>query len=404
MDLHNIIGIDPDAMGFECALVDAKNSTQKVIRKHFYVSSEHLAEFVAWTKSINNVVVAIEGIGGQSAPIEKALRIAGIDFYSFKPIDVTKARELLIGENKDNANDAESTARLVIQFNVNDMLEKHKQIHLIDDGLRDLTRVYQSFVSKRTSYINLLWKELRKASADLYLFLCGAHLDATKKDSILGNIAILLLFINASDIGKWHTMSDEEMLKTMGGRKYKSVMQHITHLKNVSSKCNEIPFSLVLSIQSLANIIMQHNLQIKAIQNQLIQVAKKNPYITKLASFKGIGIVSAAIIVAETITISRFKTNDNLASYCGLGRKSSSSGNESEGKKSRPSTKYNRRLKNVFLTIARTYVQFNAKEHLSMYYKNLVKKGMKPLEARKRVARGLVRNFFKELKSIESGI
>ena len=49
---------------------------------------------------------------------------------------------------------------------------------------------------------------------------------------------------------------------------------------------------------------------------------------------------------------------------------------------------------------AKNFVIFNPDLHLSGYYNNLVKGGMKKIDARKRVARALVRVFFKDLYSV----
>lgn len=52
------------------------------------------------------------------------------------------------------------------------------------------------------------------------------------------------------------------------------------------------------------------------------------------------------------------------------------------------------------MTAAGNYVIFNPDLHLAGYSRNLVKGGMKKTDARKRVARALVRVFFKDLYSL----
>jgi hypothetical protein len=52
------------------------------------------------------------------------------------------------------------------------------------------------------------------------------------------------------------------------------------------------------------------------------------------------------------------------------------------------------------MTAARNYVIFNPDSHLAGYYRNNVKGGMKKTEARKRIARALVRVFFRNLYSL----
>ena len=52
------------------------------------------------------------------------------------------------------------------------------------------------------------------------------------------------------------------------------------------------------------------------------------------------------------------------------------------------------------MTAARNYVLYNPDFHLAGYYRNLVKAGMDPMEATKRVARALVRVIFRTLSSL----
>ena len=52
------------------------------------------------------------------------------------------------------------------------------------------------------------------------------------------------------------------------------------------------------------------------------------------------------------------------------------------------------------MTAARNFVLYNPDSHLSGYYRNLTKRGMKSLEAKKRVARALVRVIYRKLRAV----
>jgi hypothetical protein len=62
---------------------------------------------------------------------------------------------------------------------------------------------------------------------------------------------------------------------------------------------------------------------------------------------------------------------------------------------------FNHRLRDIFMTAARNYMLFNSDSRLAGYYRNLVKAGMNPVEATKRVARALVRVIFRILSSLD---
>jgi hypothetical protein len=62
---------------------------------------------------------------------------------------------------------------------------------------------------------------------------------------------------------------------------------------------------------------------------------------------------------------------------------------------------FNHRLKNIFFTAARNYTLYNPDSHLTGYYRSLKARGMKQIELYKRVARALLRRFYKDLKTTE---
>jgi hypothetical protein len=112
---------------------------------------------------------------------------------------------------------------------------------------------------------------------------------------------------------------------------------------------------------------------------------------------RGIATITATTMIAEIIDIRRFAREDSLACYSGLGMKEHSTGPTF---RMVASQLFNHRLKDVFMTAARNVVHFNPDSHPAGYYRNLVKAGMSPLGARKRVARALVRVIYRELSAL----
>ena len=60
-------------------------------------------------------------------------------------------------------------------------------------------------------------------------------------------------------------------------------------------------------------------------------------------------------------------------------------------------------LKDAFMTAARNVVYYNPDSHIAGYYRNLVKAGMSPLAATRRVARALVRVIYRRLSALTVG-
>ena len=105
-----------------------------------------------------------------------------------------------------------------------------------------------------------------------------------------------------------------------------------------------------------------------------------------VAEMRGIATITAATMIAEIIDIRRFAREDSLACYCGLGMREHSTG---QTMNMVPTQLFNHRLKDAFMTAARNVVFYNPDSHIAGYHRNLVKAGMSPLAATKRVARAL---------------
>ena len=68
-----------------------------------------------------------------------------------------------------------------------------------------------------------------------------------------------------------------------------------------------------------------------------------------------------------------------------------------------PTELFNHRLKDTFMTAAWNVVHYNPDSHVAGYHRNLVKAGMSPLAATKRVARALVRVIYRKLSTLDCG-
>jgi len=396
MNQKRAIGIDPDAKGFQCILLT--EGIQKGESKHFTVSKDDLQKFVKWIQSLKDVIIAIEGSNGQSKPIEQALRTNKIIFYSFKASDVEKYRRAVIGENKDNDRDAEAVASLALSLEKQNRIAFYKRVWFPDEGLQLLTRNYARLTKNKTAEINNLWKLIRNGSPDFYLMLKDAKMAGKDgKISKMNNKSLLTLLYSKSDLSEWKNLSDKEIFEAMGGKNYRGINEIIIRIKKIAKAITHTDESIYELIKISAETILSIKKQRSAIEKQIARKAAKDLGIQNLTEIKGVSMITASTIIAEIIDIRRFLKNDNLASMAGFGRRKYSTGDKS---KEKSAYNYNRRLKNIFITAAKNFVLYNPDHHLTGFYRNLRKTGMKKIEAYKRVARSLVRMFFKRLYSI----
>jgi transposase len=398
MIMKTAIGIDPDALGCEAVLVNSSCEIVKV-RKSFDFSTSGLNKAIRWFQSHPGAIICIEGLNGQSKPLEDRLQKEGMIFYSFKSSDVEYFRHPVMGENKNNEIDAEATARFGLALYGQNKLEMYRRVFLPDNSLRSLTRELERITRKKTEEVSTIWKAIKAISQDLYLALSGNHKEIAISGNIVQNKCILKLFTAIPDVKQWKSMTTQEFINAMGDPTHSGRDNLIAALKKVSALCLSSSEGEVVVIKNCARRL----LLLKELKDDVISAMKRitesNTAVQKLIEFKGIAVSTAATIIAEMIDIRRFMNDDRLASYAGLGMKEKSTGRKTNKKMVR--TKHcNHRLKNAFMTAAGNFVLYNKDSHLTGYFKNLRKAGMSAMEARKRVARALVRRFHKILREI----
>ena len=136
-----------------------------------------------------------------------------------------------------------------------------------------------------------------------------------------------------------------------------------------------------VELQVAASTALAIKQAVRLLYHQIEAEVERNAYTSRLMEYGGIGAITAAQIV----------------SYAGLGRREHKTG---VGTTERNTFMFNHRLKNTFFTAARNYTLYNPDSHLTGYYRSLKARGMKQTELYKRVARALVRRFYRDLKAM----
>ena len=345
-----------------------------------------------------NLAAGIYSSNGFSRPVEQAFRKEQVVFYSLRPNDVSKFRKVVLGQNKNNEKDAESVARYALALQSQGKLEKFRRVWFPNESLRLLTRGYERKSKELTAEINRMWKVLRIASPDLYLALAGTNPEVEITEKVLQQQGILSLLEQKPDLDEWRNLSMEAFRTAMGGGNYRGREKLIAELQQLSAIFSPTPAPVSLMIKNAAQTILQIKRQLNEIKKMMGEITAENTAVKALEQMKGISVITSSTLMAEIIDIRRFANDDHLASYGGLGRSEYSTGDRS---KMIPNPQFNHRLKDVFMTAAKNFVINNPDSHLSGYFRNLVKKrGMKPNEAYKRVARALVRVIFRTLRSV----
>ena len=246
-----------------------------------------------------------------------------------------------------------------------------------------------------------MWKLLRLASPDLYLALAGTNPEVDITDKVLQQQGIVRLLEQKPDLHKWRNLSVEDFKNAMGGKTYRGRENLIAELQKLSASFQPTSPAVSLMIRNAAQTILQMRQHLNEIKKMMGELTTENRAVKALEQIRGISVITSSTLMAEIIDIRRFANDDHLASYVGLGRSEHASGDRN---KMIPNPQFNHRLKDVFISAAKNFVQNNPDSHLTGYFRNLVKKRkMKPNEAYKRVARALVRVIFRMLRSLVEG-
>jgi len=393
MNPVSFVGVDPASGDFQCALT--RQGERHIVFRTFSVAESQLHQMVDWIRNEHIDIVAIEGQGGYATPLEKTLRGASIPFYSFSPFKIAKYRQAVLGQHKNNLKDATTVAFYARQLAAQDDLEPYRRTWFPDEVLRPLVRMYEQKQKEATREINRLWQTIHGISGDLYLFLKGSAPGTHNKRS-LSQQWMLKLFAWYPDVHTWQSFTPDGITTVLKEHRA-GIIEKVMCLKDMVSCVSWYSDIEKLRLQVSATTALALKQVVRSLYHQIEAEAAKNPATQRLMCYGGIGALTAAQIVGEIADISRFPNNNHLASYAGLGRREHKTGT---GNTERRNHLFNRRLKNTFFTAARNYTLFNPDSHLTGYYRSLRSRGMKPTEVYKRVARALVRRFYRDLTII----
>jgi len=385
------VGVDPDSKGCEFYLLGGARDESR----RFGMDYASMKDCIRWLKKTGNVVVGIEGKGNYSRPLEEALDSEGIRYENFSADKLYHFRQSMIGANKSNRNDAMAAA-LFLKNLYENMPDEPERLISLESDLRELTREIARKSKQATFLTNRLWKQLRRASQDLYMWLSGSDEDSGGEKRA-DKLCILRLIAARPDVSGWKTLTEAEFLEAAESRKTKNWQVILEGLRK--STAHAVPAKALQKIllKQTAEELLSLKKQMSELEKALEEVAQDYPDVLRISANRGIGIRLASAFVAEIADIRRFANDDKLASYAGFGRREYSTGDTKRMIRSR---KFNHYLKDSVMQMSLRYVQWNPDSVLGRYCHALIKKGMKKMEAYRRVGRALIRQFYREMKSM----
>jgi transposase len=392
MNLVPVAGIDVGKRFSEMAILSPSNEVYARIRINHdsYSNFERAFELLRKTEKEFAVkpVVVMESTGHYHKILFHSLTKIGYEVCVINPIQSDSIKNIGVRKVKNDKVDARKIA-LLYRF------EQLKTTNIPDediDCLRSLCRHYYKLSDQLTAYKNRLLSIVDQ----LFLSFTDVFKDVTSTTAL----AILEKYPTPEDILK---ADREELISLIRQTARKNLKWATGKYELLCSKARNFN---PLSINSIANAAMltanismiktlMQSLEgaLEAIHKLLEQDSAKNMpalslTIDILCSIPGIGLLTAATIVAEVGDFSAFSKPGKLAAYFGIDPSVKQSG-QFEGTENKMSKRGSRLLRRVLFTTALANVRKkrNGKEHNPVLYEYYRKKcASKP----KKVALGAV--------------
>jgi len=315
---------------------------------------EGLDKLVEFLEKNETKKVVMESSGPYSYMVYMALDNTGFDVWMAHPRDNKTNNQL-----KTDKRDAE---RLVKRFVVGEIRAYKLPTDPKIIRLKRLTRFRMKMVSRLISVKNEIRKTLDEVGIDL-----------KKAFSTLGKGAIAIVSGLVRGLSVDAIISSNQSLA-----KKRDVIDEI--LKSRGKLDDALIFEIKSLLRLLREIERQRESTEKRIENALSDLEEETKLLTTIP---GVGLQSAAIILAEIGGISRFPSPKNLASYAGLVPSVYQSGDEIVYGKLRKDC--NRRLRYILYQVALKAIKYSPR--LRKFYERLRSRGKKHKQAVIAVAR-----------------
>ena len=344
--------------------------------------------FESWAKEVEvhgeKVRLVLESGNGLATPVEAFASSRGWEIRRVTPSAVKAYREHVMGvNNKTDTIDARAIALLGTSTKKNATRSRERA------ALRTATRDRDKICKERTRCSN----RLRQAIAEMMPEFTTDVIPALDRASILH------LLMHHPDPLDWVRLGVPGIQQLLAAAQIRSRRNYIEKLVNLACQYRELHQPGEKQVR-----LVEIRMLARRLKNCMDEHAEATAYlellvagdedVALLTSIVGLGMVASASIVSEIQDIGDFPTESKLASYVGVALKKHQSGKtEYWG----PQTRSNRRLKRYFMHLAMQHAAMDARS--GAYYQKKLSEGKKPLQARRALARQLVRVVYKMLKT-----
>ena len=355
MNLVPVAGIDVGKRFSEMAILSPSNKVYARVRINHdsYTNFDRAFELLKKTEKefAARPVIVMESTGHYHKILFHSLTKIGYEVHVINPIQFDSIKNIKVRKVKNDKVDARKIA-LLYRF---EQLETNNIPDEDTDCLQNLCRHYYKLSDQLTVYKNRLLGTIDQ----LFLSFTDVFKDATSATAL----SILEKYPTPEDILKADRNEVISLIQQTSKKGFKWANSKYELLYSKAFNFSPLSINSIANVTMLkTNISMIKTLMVsladalKAIHKLLEQDSKKDMPVLSLAidllcSIPGIGILTAATIVAEVGDFSAFSKPDKLVAYFGIDPTVNKSG-QFEGTKNKMSKRGSRLLRRVLFTTA----------------------------------------------------
>ncbi|MCQ2776213.1 MAG: IS110 family transposase [Bacilli bacterium] len=373
------IGIDISKYKHDCIVID---DAGVIVRNVFSFNNNKagFSQFLDMYHSLDPTEIkkiGFEATGHYQDNFKVFLEQSGLSFMELNALLVHKFKssQTLRGVKTDKTD-----ARLIASYLSTIEFKPYPKISYHTLALRSLCKRHFDLINERTKYLIRITNFLDRTFPEFKEFIKG-NIKGKTSMYILHNYAI------PSKIMNMNIQSYENIRKESYG---KFSVAKFNQLKELAK--NTVGFSYetdLFEIKSLLKVYDALEEEISLVENEITTIMSKiNSHIP---SILGIGMVSAATMIAEIEDISRFDNPDKLLAFAGLDPRFYQSGMSEH--KGRMNKKGSVVLRRVLMNCAESILMYNPAFYT--YYRKKRDEGKSHRVAISHVARKLVRIIYK---------
>ena len=319
------IGIDISKYKHDCFIATETESFQFSFENNQAGFNELLEHFKPLVKQ--EMIIGLEATGHYGENLKSFLTFHGYTFMEINPFLVKKFSEAhSLRKTKTDKKDAQviSTYMRSVDYKA----YHHQSYHI--SALKSLTRLRFKLISIRTKHYNMMTKVLDIIFPEFKLFMREQGYSET-------SLYILKRFSFPDKIAK---MTDEHFDKLRRLSKGKFSYPKFVKLKTLAkSTIGVTQDHQLFKLKTSISYVEKLNQDIDETEQKITSLMDKYP--TYIQTIKGIGVISAAIIICEYGDIRLFSNPAEMLSYAGLDSSIKQSGTmSSTGKLVKRGSKY----------------------------------------------------------------